>query len=72
MRMKKQREFKITKKRASPPRIPNYNDKFSNVELLNLLLKRDIAWVLLSAVENNMLEKNCRVFVLKNLKQLVH
>ena len=34
-------------KRAPPPRIPNFNDEFANVELLNLSLERDIAWVLL-------------------------
>ena len=39
-------EFKIPKKRASPPRIPNFNDEFANVELLNLSLERDIAWVI--------------------------
>ena len=48
-------EFKIPKKRASPPRIPNSNDEFANVELLNLSLKENIAWVLLSAVGNNIL-----------------
>ena len=40
------REFKIRKKRASPPRIPNFNDEFAKVELLNLSLERDIAWVI--------------------------
>ena len=39
-------EFKIRKKRASPPRIPNFNDEFAKVELLNLSLERDIAWVI--------------------------
>ena len=43
-------EFKIPKKRASPPRIPGFNDEFSNVELLNLSLERNIAWVLLTCV----------------------
>ena len=51
-------EFKIPKKRASPPRIPNSNDEFANVELLNLSLEKHIAWVLLSAVGNNILEEN--------------
>ena len=32
-------EFKIPKKRASSSRIPNSNDEFANVELLNLSLK---------------------------------
>ena len=49
-------ELKIPKKRASPPWYSNFNDEFANVELLNSL-ERDIAWVLLSAVGNNMLEK---------------
>ena len=43
-------EFKIPKKRASPPRIPNFNDEFANTELLNLSLEMDIAWVLLACV----------------------
>ena len=43
-------EFKIPKIRASPPRIPSFNDEFANFELLNLSLKRDIAWVLLTGV----------------------
>ena len=43
-------EFKIPKKRASPPRIPGFNYEFSNVELLNLSLERNIAWVLLTCV----------------------
>ena len=50
-------EFKICKKRASPPRNPNFNDEFANFELFNLSLERDIAWVLLSPVENNVLEE---------------
>ena len=50
-------EFKIPKKRASPPRSPNFNDEFANVKLLNLSLERDITWVLLSAVRNNILEE---------------
>ena len=41
-------EFKIPKKRASPPRIPSFNDKFASVELLNHSLERDIRWVLLT------------------------
>ena len=49
-------EFKIPKKRASPSKIPNFNDEFANVELLNFSLERDIAWelptcVLLKAIE---------------------
>ena len=50
MRMKKTNfgEFKIPKKRASPPKISIFNYEFANVELLNLSLKRDIAWVLLT------------------------
>ena len=43
-------EYKISKKRASPARIPNFNDEFPNIELLNLSLERDIAWVLLVCV----------------------
>ena len=43
-------EFKIPKIRASPPRIPSFNDEFANFELLNLSLERDIAWVLLTGV----------------------
>ena len=39
-------EFKTPKKRASPPRIPNFNDEFANAESLNLSLERDIAWVI--------------------------
>ena len=33
-------EFKIPKKRASPPRISNFNDEFANFELLHLSLER--------------------------------
>ena len=50
-------EFKISKKRASPLRIPNFIEEFANVELLNLSLERNIAWLLLSAVGNNILEE---------------
>ena len=58
MRMKKNfEEFKIPKKRASPARIPNFNNEFAKAELLNLSLERDIAWLLLSAVGNKILEK---------------
>ena len=50
MRMKKTNfgEFKIPKKRASPPKISIINYEFANVELLNLSLERDIAWILLT------------------------
>ena len=34
-----------------------FNDEFANFELFNLSLERDIAWVLPSPVENNVLEE---------------
>ena len=61
-------EFKIPKKRASPPRIPYFNDEFANVELLNLSLERDISWVLLSAVGNNILENKLPSVRIEELK----
>ena len=64
------REFKITKKRAWPPGIPNLNDKFSTVAWLNLSLERDIAWILLSAVGNIFLEKNFPGIRIEELKAI--
>ena len=61
-------EFKIPKKRASPPRIPNSNDEFANVELLNLSLGRDISWLLLSAVGNNTSEEKLPSVRIEELK----
>ena len=61
-------EFKIRKKRASPPRNPHFNDEFANFELFNLSLERDIAWVLLSAVENNILEEKVPGVCIEELK----
>ena len=52
MRMKKQilENSKSLKKRASSPRILSLNDEFTDVELRNLSLERDIALVLLTCV----------------------
>ena len=61
-------EFKIPKKSASTPRIPNSNDEFANVELLNLSLKGNIAWVLLSAVGNNILVEKLPIVHTEELK----
>ena len=63
-------EFHFPDKRGSPPRIPNFNDEFANVELINLSLERDIAWVLLSAVGNNILEGNLPIICIEDLKAI--
>ena len=63
-------ELEIPKKRALPPRIPNFKDEFANAELLNLSLERDIAQILLSAVENNVLDEEFPSICIKELKSI--
>ena len=61
-------ESKIHKKGASPPIIPNLNDEFANLELLNLSTERNIAWGLLRAVGNNILEEKLASVCIEELK----
>ena len=45
----------IRKKRADPPAIPDFEDKFKDSPLIEEAFHRDVAWVLCGAVSKEML-----------------
>ena len=62
MRIQNFQEKSITTK------FSNFIEEFANVELLNLPLERNIAWLLLSAVGNNILEEKLPSIYIGELK----